>query len=141
MQKMYKGLENKIISLQQRIDELNKDNTKLKQRAAEIPELKTKLETHRAVEAELKAHRVQLVDKDAQLLKMAQQLDQERDEKMSLTVERERDRDLWEHSKQTWRIENDLLKTQVAEMIESASNQANGKWFDIVYGGLIYHNL
>lgn len=129
MQKMYKGLENKIISLQQRIDELNKDNTKLKQRTVEIPELKAKIEAHRAVDAELKTHRIQLLEKDALLQQMALQLEQERDEKMALMVDRERDLELWEHSKQTWRIENDNLKEQVQEMIEKASNQANGKLF------------
>lgn len=40
MQKMYKGLENKIISLQQKIDEVNKENGTLKNKVAEIPELK-----------------------------------------------------------------------------------------------------
>lgn len=40
MQKMYKGLENKIISLQQKIDELNRENNLLKSKTLEIGDLK-----------------------------------------------------------------------------------------------------
>lgn len=40
IQKMYKGLENKIISLQQRIDELTKENNLLKTKNLEISDLR-----------------------------------------------------------------------------------------------------
>lgn len=125
---MYKGLENKIISLQQRIDELNKDNTKLKQRTAEIPELKTKLATHRAVEADLKAHSIQLAEKNAFIEQMSLQLEKEQDEKMSLLLSRENEHELWEHSKETMRLENESLKQKMEQMVESASAQASGNF-------------
>ncbi|XP_017838589.1 unconventional myosin-Va isoform X5 [Drosophila busckii] len=40
MEKKYMGLENKIISMQQRIDELNRDNSNLKHKTSEISVLK-----------------------------------------------------------------------------------------------------
>lgn len=47
IKKNVKGLENKIISLQQRIDELNKEKIALKQETAIIPGLKSQLEVMR----------------------------------------------------------------------------------------------
>lgn len=124
MQKMYKGLENKIISLQQRIDELNKNNNQLKQRNAEIPELKTKLDVMKQLEIELKSCRAQLTHKENQIFDMSKQLELERDEKMSLLEERDREEKEWNKQKQLWRIENQELKTQVHEMIEMAKKEA-----------------
>lgn len=40
LEKRYKGLENKIIELQQKYDSINKENSGLKVQVAEIPELK-----------------------------------------------------------------------------------------------------
>jgi myosin V len=40
IQKMYKGLENKIIELQQKIDHLNRENGSLKIQTAEVVDLK-----------------------------------------------------------------------------------------------------
>lgn len=128
MQKMYKGLENKIISLQQRIDELNKDNAKLKQRTAEIPELKTKLATHRALEADLKLHNVQLAEKTALLAEATKRAEQEHDERMAVLGGREQDQRLWEVSKQTMQTEIEILKQQLQQMVECASEEASGKF-------------
>lgn len=124
---MYKGLENKIISLQQRIDELNKDNTKLKQRTAEIPDLKTKIATHRAVEADLKLHANQLAEKNALLEEMSLKLEKEQEEKTALLVSKENEHELYEHSKETLRLENEGLKQQLVQMVESASEEMSGK--------------
>lgn len=40
LEKRYKGLENKIIELQQKYDEINKQNGILKNQNADIPDLK-----------------------------------------------------------------------------------------------------
>jgi myosin V len=40
IQKMYKGLENKIIELQQKIDNLNKENVTMKIQTSEMTEMK-----------------------------------------------------------------------------------------------------
>lgn len=141
MQKMYKGLENKIISLQQRNDELTKDNVQLKQRTAEIPELKTKLAAHRAVEADLKLHVVQLAEKDAVLERLSQQLMNEQNEKLSLKLRSENELLLWEHSRETLRLENESLKQQMEQMVESASQQAIGKARFSLQRQLLYINF
>ncbi|XP_037046669.1 unconventional myosin-Va-like isoform X1 [Bradysia coprophila] len=123
MQKMYKGLENKIISMQQRIDELNKENVQLKTKNSEIPELKTKLEGMKNMENELKASRIESVKKDEALVAMRQQLENERDEKMNILEDRAVAEQEWDSQKQTWRVENEELKKQVHEMIEFAKKE------------------
>ncbi len=127
MQKMYKGLENKIISMQQRIDELNKENVQLKNKNTEIPELKSKLEVMRTMENELKAVRIESLKKDEVIFSMQQQLENERDEKMNILEEKAVAEQEWNSQKQTWRVENDDLKKQVHEMIEIAKKEENGK--------------
>lgn len=127
MQKMYKGLENKIISMQQRIDELNKENVQLKTKTNEIPDLKSKLEIMRSMENELKAMRIEFVKKDDVIVSMRQQLENERDEKMNILEDKAVAEQEWNDQKQTWRVENDELKKQVHEMIEIAKKEEKGK--------------
>lgn len=127
MQKMYKGLENKIISMQQRIDELNKENVQLKTKNNEIPELKSKLEIMKTMENDLKTIRIECVKKDDVIVSMRQQLENERDEKMNILEDKASAEQEWNQQKQTWRVENDELKKQVHEMIEMAKKEENGK--------------
>lgn len=127
MQKMYKGLENKIISMQQRFDELNKENVQLKKKNAEIPELKAKLETMKTMENELKAVRLESAKKDEVIVSIRQELENERDEKMNVLDDKAVAEQEWNEQKQTWRVENEVLKKQVHEMIEMAKKEENGK--------------
>ena len=120
MQKMYKGLENKIISLQQRYDELNKDN---KLKAGEIVELKAKLET--VITHELKMLRQEVAKKDIIIADVTKQLDKERDEKMGIVEEKDTEEKAWEAQKLKWISENENLKTQVTQMIEMANKQVS----------------
>lgn len=128
MQKMYKGLENKIISMQQRIDELNKENVQLKTKNQEIPELKSKLDMMKNMEHELKAVRVESMNKDEVIVSIRQQLENERDEKMNILEDKAVAEQEWNDQKQAWRVENEELKRQVHEMIELAKKEENGKW-------------
>lgn len=123
MQKMYKGLENKIISLQQRIDELNREKTVLLQKTNEIPELRSKLENMRNLENELKKLRLQLQEEKENVSNLARNLEIERDEKMTLLEDKDRLEQEWNNQKQTWRIENEELKKRVHEMIELAKKE------------------
>lgn len=129
MQKMYKGLENKIISMQQRIDELNKENVKLKTKTNEIPELKTKLEVMRNMENDLKTMRSESMKKDELIISIRQQLENERDEKMSILEEKAVAEQEWNQQKQTWKVENVELKKQVHEMIEMAKKEEHGEFY------------
>lgn len=127
MQKMYKGLENKIISMQQRIDELNKENVQLKTKNNEIPELKSKLEIMKNMENELKAIRIESGKKDEIIVSIRKELENEQDEKMNILEDKAVAEQEWNSQKQTWRVENEELKKQVHEMIEMAKKEENGK--------------
>lgn len=129
MQKMYKGLENKIISMQQRIDELNKEIVQLKTKNSEIPELKSKLEMMRNMEMELKAMRNEALKKDEVIVSVTRQLENERDEKMNILEDKTVAEREWNKQKETWKVENEELKKQVNEMIEVAKKEENGKKF------------
>lgn len=123
MQKMYKGLENKIISLQQRIDELNKEKNSLKQETAIIPELKGKLEGMRLLESTLKSMRIELQNEKTTLSTLSRQLETERDEKMTLVEQKDKLERDWTEQRQSWRTENDELKERCHEMIELAKKE------------------
>lgn len=126
MQKMYKGLENKIISLQQRIDEIHKDNVQLRQRNNEIPELKTKLEAMRLLEVEMKALRIKLLERETIVADVRRQLEMERDEKMSLLEEKHLEEEEWKRERAAMKAESEQLRTKVDEIVENAKNDATG---------------
>ncbi|XP_030388121.1 unconventional myosin-Va isoform X2 [Scaptodrosophila lebanonensis] len=122
MEKKYMGLENKIISMQQRIDELNRDNSNLKLKTSEISVLKMKLEMKKNLEGEFKNVKAACLDKDKLIAALNKQLESERDEKMQLLEENGHSQEEWQNQKQLWRIENEELRRQIDEMIEMAKN-------------------
>lgn len=122
IQNMYKGLENKIISMQQRIDELNKENGNLKHKNSEISVLKMKLEMKKALEHELKNLKLMLAEKDEKLAGIIKQLEVERDEKMQLLEENANNLEKWNKQKLIWTTENDELRKQIDEMLERAKH-------------------
>lgn len=122
IQKMYKGLENKIISLQQRIDELNKENSQLRQKNAEIPEITKKLESKKTLESELKSLQSTVAQLEKRLSDVMNDLDRERDEKMAVLDEKTKD-DV--HSKEEIANLNDTnekLQQQLNEWLEKAKH-------------------
>ncbi|XP_023292615.2 unconventional myosin-Va isoform X1 [Lucilia cuprina] len=125
MENLYKGLENKIISMQQRIDELNRENGHLKHKNSEISVLKMKLEMKKAVESELKNLKLVLAGKDEKLTILMQQLEEERDEKMQLLEENANTLDKWNKQKEVWTSENSELRKQIDEMLERAKQSEN----------------
>lgn len=128
IKKKYKGLENKIISLQQRIDELNKEKLALKQETSIIPALKSQLEAMRILEGKLKRLQTELVEEKGTMLTVTKQLEMERDEKMTLLEEKVKIEENWKTKSEIWRIENDELKKQCHEMIEMAKNEDRSKY-------------
>ncbi|XP_059615279.1 unconventional myosin-Va isoform X2 [Phlebotomus argentipes] len=120
IQMRYKGLENKIISMQQRMDEINKENVALKTKVQEIPELKQRVEVVKGMEGEIKALRAALAERESVLVETKRQLDQERDEKMAIVEEKAAEEAKWTEQKTAWRRENEELKQQVEEMVEMA---------------------
>ncbi|XP_055531735.1 unconventional myosin-Va isoform X2 [Wyeomyia smithii] len=111
IQKMYKGLENKIIELQQRYDQISKENSSLKKQNVEIPEMRQKLESMKRQEKELKALKIQMEQKDEKLLLVIKQLENERDEKMILLEEKQKEEE--ERLKERNLLEQDLAKMRV----------------------------
>uniref|UniRef100_A0A1B0CB62 Myosin class i heavy chain n=2 Tax=Lutzomyia longipalpis TaxID=7200 RepID=A0A1B0CB62_LUTLO len=123
IQMRYKGIENKIISMQQRMDEINKENVGLKAKVAEIPELKQRVDVMRGMEGEIKALRAALVEKEAALEVAKKELDTERDEKMAIVEEKAAEEAKWNEQRASWRRENEELKQQVQEMVEIARRE------------------
>ncbi|XP_058836373.1 unconventional myosin-Va isoform X2 [Topomyia yanbarensis] len=111
IQKMYKGLENKIIELQQRYDQISKENNALKKQNVEIPTMRQKLDAMKRQENELKALKVQLEQKDEKLLIVIKQLENERDEKMILLEEKQKEEE--ERAKERALMEQDLAKMRM----------------------------
>lgn len=124
--------------MQQRIDELNKENVQLKTKTNEIPELKSKLEIMRNMENELKAIRNESVKKDEIIVSITQQLENERDEKMNILQDKSVAEQEWNNQKQTWRVENEDLKKKVHEMTEMAKKQENGKKLTLAFTSFKY---
>lgn len=124
MQKMYKGLENKIISLQQRIDVMAKDNELLRTQNKDIPNLKQRLEVMRALDIEVKAMRSRLAERDAELSDARTQFDMERDEKMALLEEKERIEKVWLAERTEIEAANVELRSHVGRLTEAATADA-----------------
>ncbi|XP_035906394.1 unconventional myosin-Va isoform X4 [Anopheles stephensi] len=110
IQKMYKGLENKIIELQQRYDALAKENAALKKQNVEVVEMRQKLEGMKRLESELKLLQLQLIQKDEKLMLSIRQLEGERDEKMQLLEERQREGE--DHQREREALEQELAKVR-----------------------------
>ncbi|XP_060659986.1 unconventional myosin-Vb isoform X1 [Drosophila nasuta] len=127
MENKYMGLENKIISMQQRIDELNRDNSNLKHKTSEISVLKMKLEMKKNLEFEFKTIKAACNDKDKLIEALNKQLESERDEKMQLLEENGHAQEDWTAQKQMWCMENEELRKQVDSMIDMAKNSESSQ--------------
>lgn len=122
LEKRYKGLENKIIELQQKYDVINKENGVLKVQVQEIPEWRRKIEYLRNVENELRTVKAQLSEKEDRIIHVQKQLDLERDEKVSLLDEKNKEEEEFLTEKSHWQIEKQELKQQIQEMLEISKN-------------------
>lgn len=88
---------------------------------------RAKLDAKKNIENELKSLKSVLVEKDASLMSVTKQLELERDEKMMLLEEKDREEQEWNTQRQTWRVENEELKRQFDEMIELAKKEESCK--------------
>lgn len=119
VKKLNKGLENKIISLQQRIGELVKENSALKVSANELVEVRSKLDVFRGVDIELKKSKSCLQEKDIEIKQLLELIEKEKDEKTKLRLE-------FEEERNRWNSENKTLKDQVNALNEEISNNRIG---------------
>ncbi|CAG9820455.1 unnamed protein product [Phaedon cochleariae] len=113
-----KGLENKIISLQQRIDEVNKTNHELRNYQSEVQELKSKMQTFRAMEIEIKNLNNLLIDKNKAMAKLEEQLQAERDDKMDVVHEFDRYRAEAQAQRDGWDGEMAKLRAELQNINE-----------------------
>lgn len=119
IQNMYKGLENKIISLQQKIDELTKSNQKLSKQAAEVPELYIKLESKKQLIDELNKLKSNCVDFKRQVEILNKQLDEERDEKLAILDEKAKEEAEFKQKFFEISFENEHLTREIDAMKEN----------------------
>lgn len=124
MQKMYKGLENKIISLQQKIDEFAKENQLLRKKNADIPELQRKLEAKKSIEDKMVKMQDTISTLELRISSLLTEIDVERDEKMAAVDEKARDANLMENKLKEILNENKQLQEQVEQLTEAATQKA-----------------
>uniref|UniRef100_A0A8D8YUP2 Unconventional myosin-Va n=3 Tax=Cacopsylla melanoneura TaxID=428564 RepID=A0A8D8YUP2_9HEMI len=118
VKKLNKGLENKIISMQQRIGELTKESTLLKSQCADHAELKSKYETLRGVDTQFKKLQKTLATKETELLNLKQNLEIERLEKLDLINERELERSELKATNEKLERENAILVEKIQIIAE-----------------------
>ncbi|KAG1680851.1 Unconventional myosin-Va [Nymphon striatum] len=89
IKKLNKGLENKIISLQQKIGEINKENKSLKSETCDNVELKKQVKDLKCINAEFKgsSNRIKLLEESIAALRA--ELEQEKSEKKDIISEKE----------------------------------------------------
>ncbi len=116
-----KGLENKIISMQQRIEEMNKELVPLRNKQNDYAEMKIQLESFRGQAAELKTANGRIGELEKLVMELRQQVDRERDEKMDLIQEREK----VENQNRDLAAELTEVKKQLELVSESSQTQTN----------------
>ncbi|XP_063217828.1 unconventional myosin-Va isoform X2 [Bacillus rossius redtenbacheri] len=126
VKKLNKGLENKIISLQHRIEELAKENGGLRSAQQELAELRSRLESQRALEAESRQLAARLARAEADLLSLREQVLREQSEKMDLLSQRESERAARLEAEERLGGENARLRSQLDELGERIKSSQIG---------------
>nr|CAI5827729.1 unnamed protein product [Callosobruchus analis] len=129
VKKLNKGLENKIISLQQKLDEMNKVNVELKNYQNEVQVLKNKMVAFKAMEIEIKNLNNLVIEKNKFISKLQEEIVQEREEKADLIhqveqykEEMEKQRELWAH--ETANLRNELENiNEIVRMNEKGAEE------------------
>lgn len=83
------------------------------------------------IENELKMVKANLSDKEDQVIAVQKSLDRERDEKMAVIEEKNKDDEEWLIEKNHWQMEKQELKLQLSEMIEATKNDKNARLSEI----------
>lgn len=79
----------------------------------------------------MKLLRTMLSEKEDQLIFVQKSLDRERDEKMAVLDEKNRDDEEWLNEKNHWQLERQELKHQITDMIQSAKNDKNARLSEV----------
>ncbi|XP_043526120.1 unconventional myosin-Va isoform X2 [Frieseomelitta varia] len=121
-----KGLEKKIMMLQQKITELMKENQSLKNVQNEMVDLKHRLEGLKSVDAENKKLNVILIEKERELEKIQNIVKVERDEKMDILQDKERNTQEKEQENRELQSEIEKLRKELSVANEKLKNNQRG---------------
>ncbi|XP_069363940.1 unconventional myosin-Va isoform X1 [Maniola hyperantus] len=109
-----KGLENKIISLQHKLEDALGKAKKVEPLQAQIAELRAKLETLKLVEIEAKTLKVDIHNKDNLLNNLRVELTEEKDVNKRLMEEKKEIETKYRKEKETWQKERDTLARELS---------------------------
>ncbi|XP_034177931.2 dilute class unconventional myosin isoform X2 [Osmia lignaria lignaria] len=121
-----KGLEKKIITLQQKITELIKENQILKNAQHDVVDLKHKLEGLKTVESENRKLNAILIEKEKELEKIQDIVKNERDEKMDILQDKEKTAQEKEQENQKLQGEIEKLRKELSVANEKLKNNQRG---------------
>ncbi|XP_072937506.1 unconventional myosin-Va [Epargyreus clarus] len=113
VKKLNKGLENKIISLQQRLNEAMEKNRTIEPLQAIIVQLRAKLEALKLVEVEAKTLKVDIEAKDNMLNALQSELMSERDNNRRLLEEKTRIESVYKKEREEWQAESEKLAKEL----------------------------
>ncbi|XP_050723307.1 unconventional myosin-Va-like isoform X3 [Eriocheir sinensis] len=119
--KLNKGLENKIISLQHKLNEMKNENNAIAGYKDEIEVLKGRVTDLKTVEKQLKSSNNQIAELEAKVAKLTQEVETERGEKMDILTQKERaekeNRELIEKlNEENAKLTLELSKVQVEDV-------------------------
>ncbi|XP_011873273.1 PREDICTED: unconventional myosin-Va [Vollenhovia emeryi] len=128
-----KGLEMKIITLQQKINEMAKGSQLLKNVQNEMIDLKCKLESLKSVDAENKKLNGVVQDKERELKKMEETLQREKDEKMDILHDKERSALQKDAENRKLQEENERLRKELSIATEKLKSNQRGAEENLKY--------
>ncbi|XP_011698077.1 PREDICTED: unconventional myosin-Va isoform X4 [Wasmannia auropunctata] len=128
-----KGLEMKIITLQQKINEMAKENQHLKNVQNEMIDLKCKLDGLKSVDVENKKLNGVMQDKERELKKMEEILQREKDEKMDILHDKERIALLKNEENKKLQEENERLRKELSIANEKLKSNQRGAEENLKY--------
>ncbi|XP_023346173.1 unconventional myosin-Va, partial [Eurytemora carolleeae] len=117
-----KGLENKIISLQQRLTEAKEDNKALKLKVEAGVGLSAELDKLKKTEDESKSRAERIKQLEEELRQTRSELQHEREEKVDLVTEKVRGEEEIANLQKLFQQEKGSLEAQISEMKTAAEN-------------------
>ncbi len=129
--KLNQGLENKIISLQQRLTDSERVNKEVKTLNESRSAMAKELETLRKAEKESKEAAKRTLSIEEELAKVKEELDRERSEKVDLVNEKEREAEEFKKKEVELSAEVESLREEIKSMSEHAlaKGQVNSEEF------------
>ncbi|KAK4298029.1 hypothetical protein Pmani_029591 [Petrolisthes manimaculis] len=122
--KLNKGLENKIISLQHKLNEMKVDNQAIPGYKEEITTLKSHVTEMKGVEVHLKTSKNRVAELEAKVAELTQIVEHERGEKMDVLTEKERAEKENKELVESLNAENKRLSQELEEAKKEDSMKA-----------------